>query len=298
MRGMSLRPIPSPMVRRVLREPILHFVAIGGLLFLVFGGSADDAPLEQPAARITITEGEIRNLAAVFERTWRRPPSEAELQGLIDDRIDEEVLAREAKALGLDQGDTVIRRRLRQKMEFIASDLAPPPPPGDAELEDFLERNPERFEQPGRLSFAQILLPDAATGGEARTLLARLDETDRPDIASLGAPTLLDAVHHDRTVNEVASLFGAGFAASLERLPQGSWAGPVSSPFGRHLVRIEERHPAVVPPLAEVREAVARELTALRREEARDAFISGLRERYEIRLERLPNDPAAAPAGQ
>jgi hypothetical protein len=282
-------------VRTLLREPLLHFVLLGGALFLIFGGGEEG----REPGEIVVSAGQVRNLAAVFERTWQRPPTEAELDGLIQDRIDEEVMAREARALGLDQDDTVIRRRLRQKMEFVAQDLARPEPPDGADLQAYLEAHPERFTRPGRLTYTQVFLDRSRRGErldeDAGRLLARLN-AGGPDVdaRALGDPSLLEAAYADISTGDVARMFGADFAERLGTLPLGRWSGPVPSPYGTHLVRIEERTAPSLPPLDEVRDQVAREVEAERAADARDALIAGLRERYEIVVERPEPELALA----
>jgi len=274
-------------IRRALREPLVHFVVLGGALFLIAGGGED----ERAPERIVISAGQVQNLAAVFERTWQRPPSEAELEGLIQDRINEEVMAREARALGPDRDDTVIRRRLRQKMEFVAQDLARPASADDAELQAYLEAHPERFTLPARLSFAHVFLSRERRGADLEADAARLLERlnagpPAADPGDLGDPSLLEPAYDDLSTTDVARLFGAEFAARLHELPVGRWAGPVASPYGSHLVRIETRSEPSLPPLGQVRADVAREVEAERAAQAREALVAGLRERYDVVVER------------
>jgi hypothetical protein len=273
-------------LRPVVREPLVHFAVLGGLLFLIFGPGEDEPSAEQ----IVISEGQVRNLAAVFERTWQRPPTEAEVEGLIQDRIDEEVLAREARSLGLDQNDTVIRRRLRQKMEFVAADLMQREPPDDAELQAYLDANPERFRRPGRVSFTQVFLDRDLRGDgleqDAERLLVRLQAGDPVDPRRLADPSLLAPSYDLMTTDEVDRLFGPEFAERLKSLPTGRWVGPVASPYGDHLIRIEERSAPAPARLDQVRAEVARELEAERRREAQDALLEEMRRRYEVVVER------------
>ena len=294
-----MRRLGTGWLRRAFAEPLLHFVVLGAILFMLASGSE-----EMPAPdRIVIGEGQIRNLAAVFERTWRRPPTEAELDGLIRDRIDEEVLAREARDLGLDQDDTVIRRRLRQKMEFVAQDLAPPEPASEDALQAYLAAHPERFTRPGRLTFTQVFLNPERRGPtlaqHAAGLLRELDAAPPEfDPGEVGDPSLLDPHYADVSTDEVARLLGPDFAARLEDLPVGRWAGPVASPYGAHLVRIAARSAPSLPPLAEVRDEVALEVEAERVVQAREAFVAALRQRYEVVVERPRAALAEASEGE
>lgn len=248
-------------VRTVLREPLLHFLVLGAGLFLLSGVVGDKA--EEGPSEIVVSAAKIEHLAQLFQRTWRRPPTKAELDGLIEDHIQEEILYREALALGLDQDDTVIRRRLRQKMEFVAQDLARPGPAGDAELQVYLEAHPERFTLPGRLTFVQLFLDRERRGADleadAARLLERLNARTPPvEAAALGDPSLLEPAYDDVSSTDVARLLGPDFAGRLDELPVGRWAGPVPSPYGWHLVRIDDRTPPRLPPLERVRAEVAR----------------------------------------
>ena len=236
-----------------------------------------------------ITEAKIENLAELFERTWRRPPTPAELDGLIEDHIEEEIFYREALALGLDRDDTVIRRQLRLKMQFISEDFAPQTEPAEDELRAFLAEHAERFRSPSRISFTQVYLsPDRRGEGawsDAERLLVALIG-GKSDPAEAGDPFLLEQNYRDLAEPDVERLFGQAFAARVAELPVGRWAGPVESGYGLHLVLVRDRTPARLPDLADVRDAVANEWRAVRQEEANRAFYDALRARYQMTVER------------
>jgi hypothetical protein len=274
-------------LEKILREPLLHFVVLGAGLFLLFGVVGESA--EERPDRIVVSAAKVENLAELFERTWRRPPTREELDGLIEDHIKEEILYREALALGLDVDDIVIRRRLRQKMEFISEDVAKLVAPTEAELQAFLAEHADRFREPLRISFAQVYLsPDRRGQGawsDAERLLVGLD-TGRSDPAGAGDPFLLERDYRELAARDVERLFGGAFAARVVELPVGRWSGPVESGYGLHLVLVHERRSARLLDLAEVRDAVANEWGALRREEANRAFYEALRANYEVTVER------------
>lgn len=272
-----------------LREPLVHFLALGMGLFVLFGlvGGSGDAP----SNRVEISTARVTQLAQLFERTWQRPPTEQELDGLIEDDIREEIYYREAVAMGLDRGDTVVRRRLRQKFEFVAEDLATPIAPTEEQLETFLRENTSRFREPDRLSFRQVYLnPDRRGAGitsDVGTLLARLNALPADaDLATLGDGLMLPNDYERVTRDDVARDFGGPFAAALMDLPEGSWSGPVESGFGLHLVRIVQRWPGAQPSLDAVRQDVEREWTQAHRKEAEEVFYRKLLERYVIHVER------------
>jgi hypothetical protein len=277
-------------MRGLVREPLFHFLLGGAALFLLYGQVAGPGA-EQPD-RIVVTEDRVAMLARSFERTWMRPPAESELRSLIDDYVTEEVLYREALALGLDRDDLIVRRRMRQKMEFLNDGLAERGPSED-ELRAFLKANPERFLIASRVSFAQVFVNPEAPGAleeRAADLLARLRAGEGPD--ALGDPTLLPQGLSGSTPAEVAGTFGAPFAEALAETPEGAWSGPVDSSFGAHLVRVSARESGRLPPLEEVRGAVEREWAAERRKEARKRFYDALRGRYNVEVRM----PSAAPA--
>ncbi len=283
-------------MRNALREPLVHFLALGLLLFLVFewrgGGSG--------SSRLVVTAGRIAHLASGFARTWQRPPTEAELKGLVDDYVKEEIAAREAAAGGLDRDDAIIRRRLRQKFEFLAEDAADQAPPTEAELGAWLAAHPEAFPVEPQVALRQVFVsPDRRGSGataEAERVLARLRAAGPDaDAARLGDPTALPGELPLGPIREVSSIFGDGFARALEPLPPGQWAGPVRSSYGLHLVLVRARVSGSRPDLATVRPQVEREVIAERRRRALDALYQRLLARYWVTIER-PEPPRPAPA--
>jgi len=272
---------------KLSREPLVHFLLLGALMFVVYGLVSDRAGSE--LAPIVVTPGKIDNLAATFSRTWQRPPTEQELGGLIEDYIREEVFCREAMALGLDREDTVIRRRLRQKMEFISDDVTVLEEPDDDELRAYLAKNPDAFLVEQRSTFRHVHLdPDRrgdALDADIERLLGELNGlSDTADV--VGDSLLLDTEFESLAQRDVAGMFGDAFAAQLATLPIGHWVGPVASGYGVHLVLVQERTAGRVPSLQEVRAAVVREWSRARRVEANEEFYQGLLKRYTVIVER------------
>jgi len=276
---------------RWLREPLLHFLLAGGALFLLHGLLNRDA---SPAdGEIVVSEARVASLAEGFARTWMRPPTAEELQGLVDDYVAEEVYYREALALGLDRDDTIVRRRLRQKLEFLFDDIASAPPPTDAQLQSWLEAHAAKFAEPERLSLQQVLFSPARRGdgarGEAERALAELRAGRGPaDPRQLGDPTLLPPALESASLPEIAAAFGNDFADRLEEAPVGEWIGPVPSTFGLHLVRVDDREAEELPALAEIRPRVLSDWEAGQRRGANDAFLARLLAKYEVRIEAAP----------
>ncbi len=273
---------------RWLREPLLHFLVIGTGLFLLYQMTRDGN--ETAPREIVISESRIEALAENFGRTWTRPPTPQELRGLVDDYVKEEVFYREAIAMGLDRDDTVIRRRLRQKMEFVSEDAAASAQPTEAQLQQFLAAHPEKFVEPSRVTFEQVFVNAEKRGDEARRhaerILAELQAGGGPaNPSEAGDPTLLPAGLEDASPQEISGSFGDEFGKRLEDAPVNQWAGPISSSFGLHLVRVSARSASVLPQLADIRPVVLREWQADKRTQAGDAFYSSLRSKYDVRYE-------------
>jgi hypothetical protein len=273
------------MIRALLREPIIHFLALGALLFLVGVFVRNEGP---SSTDILVTEGQIEQLVERFRRTWQRPPTEAELRGLVRDHVREEIYYREALAMGLDQEDAVIRRRLRQKMEFFSQDLALQADPTQEELAQYLAEHPEQFRTEGRIRFAQVFVNADRRGNAAEADAGRiLDELRRQGVGAdpnaFGDPLMLGATF-DRSDREVASLFGREFASGLAEAPVGEWTGAVTSGFGLHLVLVYERDEGTVPSLERVVDAVRREVLAERQRTLTEDVYDRFRERYDVQV--------------
>jgi hypothetical protein len=276
-------------MRRLLREPLVHFLLIGAALFVAFGLAGK--PSGGAAGSIVVSKAQVASLASGFTSTWQRPPTPAELEELIQDHVREEVYYREALTLGLDKDDATIRRRLRQKMEFFSDDLVPQMAPTDAELAEYLKAHPQTFRAGPRFSFSHVYLDPKKHGQnlshDAARLLERLARSgDRVDAARWGDSIALEHAFHDLPEEEVVKRFGAPFAASLSKLSLGRWEGPIESGYGAHLVFLDTRTAGAVPELSAVRDRVAREWTDARRLEANEAFYQGLLKKYRVTIER------------
>jgi hypothetical protein len=287
------------LIRRLLREPLLHFLLIGAALFLLYGAlnqGRSDAPRE-----IVISEARVEAIAANFATVWMRPPTAVELKGLIDDYVAEEIYYREAIAMGLDQDDTVIRRRLRQKMDFISEGIADSVEPTDAQLQAYLESNAGKFASPAELTFRQVYLSAERRGDQVRTdaekVLAELQAgAGDVDAAEAGDPTLLPAAMVSASPQAIANAFGQEFASQIDEAPVGQWAGPIESTFGLHIVRVDERVAGKAPTLAEIRPIVLREWQSDERRRQNSSFLAALRDKYDIRVEGPAAGMFAAPA--
>ena len=268
-------------IRAVMREPLLHFMLAGAGLFLLFSFASGPDNIDND--EIVVSSGQIEHLTTIFVKTWQRVPTEVELRGLIDNFILEEVLYREATAIGLDQDDTIIRRRLKQKMEFLIDDFSAADP-SDIDLQQLLDADPERFRFEARISFEHVYMieTDPATV-DALLVALRNGEAFASEIATLSG--LLPRQFEDASETTVSSQFGESFKDALFLLSVDRWTGPVESPFGTHLIRVEQIVGRRVPALHEIRDEVQREWLVDRREAAQQAFFDSLRDKYTITID-------------
>lgn len=271
--------------RNWVREPLVHFIAAGAVIFAV-AGVVGDATSE--SRRIEVTPGLVDRLQQVFAAQWRRPPTPAELEGLIESHVEEEVLYREALGLGLDKDDTIVRRRLAQKMQFMIEDVAVPPAPTDVELTIYFDANREQFRLPTTVTFSHVYFSvDRRDDAEhdALTTLAELAGEERADeerTAARGDAFMLRYDYADITEAELGRLFGREFAEAVFGLPVGGWQGPVRSGYGFHLVRLDRKNSPPEPTFGEARDGVlAAYLEAERRRMNREV-LDGILASYEI----------------
>lgn len=273
-----------------LREPLLHFLLLGAALFALYRwvGGEDAAP-----EKIVVSAATIERLADSWGRTWQRPPTRPELDALIEGYVREEVLYREAVAAGLDRDDTIIRRRLMQKMEFVSEDLAAQDEPDDAELSRYLEKHQETFRTPAHVSFTHVYLSAERRGDDLQRDAARILEQLRrtrvdANAGALGDSLALASEYQDIAADELDRLFGEGFSTGLAALPKGEWAGPIESGYGLHLVRVSDYRPGLLPDLTAIRAQVLREWSLEQRQKQSDDFYRQLRARYSITVETAP----------
>ncbi|MEO7329594.1 MAG: peptidylprolyl isomerase, partial [Minicystis sp.] len=277
--------------RRWLRAPALHFAAIGLALFLVHARVQ-----RPPQLPVTVSAAYVDGLVREYTERTGKPPSAEETQALVDRFVDEELLFREALAIGLDRGDPIVRRRLVQKMELVGDGAAPVPEPLENELQIYLDAHADRYREPPRLTFHHVFLSHDRRGdsavADARALAAQLRAGADP--LRVGDPFFQGRAWSQRSEQDIASVFGPAFAAALTTLPAGSWSDPLHSSFGEHLVQIDERTEGRPAPLATVRARVRDEWMTAQREQRRSRALRALRERYRIELE--PRAPASPPA--
>lgn len=267
------------MLSRLLREPLLYFFIVGAGLFLLSEQLGTD-----DGRRIEVSEAERQRLSAQWQAQMGRPPTESELKALVEQWVREEIYYREARAMGLDEDDIIIRRRLAQKLTFLTEDLAAGRAPEQAELERHYQENAERYTEPERYSFShRYYSRDRRETAErdARADLAVLTDgaADEPPDSD---PFMLQRRYAQRSQREIGELFGREFAAALTEMPTDQWQGPIRSAYGWHLVMLEQRQPARELTFAEAADRVAADYRQQQRRQANEAFYTSLRERYEI----------------
>ena len=279
---------------RILREPLLHFLLIGVVIYALYGAFAESQPAEDDKT-IIVSAGEIEWMQSSWQARWNRPPTPEEFDGLIQQYIREMVLYREALTMGLNQHDLVIRRRLAQKLEFLAKDLVSLTPPTEDELRAYFEEYADRYQDPSLYTFTQVFIdPDKrgdATLADAEaikaTLIGRGDGIE--DVGSLGDDFMLQNYYPDKDPVEIQKLFGSGFTESLVALEPGQWHGPVLSGYGTHLVYVSHIREPSLATFEAVRDRVVVDWTTDRSEELNEQFYANLRESYTIVIEEPPN---------
>jgi len=274
-------------LKRLFTEPLFHFLALALVIFAAH--SVLDLTGTGKPDSIVVTAPKIEQLAAVFAKTWQRPPNAEELKGLIDDYVKEEIYVREAAALGLDKDDTVIRRRLRLKMEFMNDAGADELAPTDADLETYLKAHAAEFEVDPMIAFQQVFLSPERHGDkidqDAAAILKRLRAGASVDSATLGDPTLLPYELPLTSQSAISQTFGSEFAETIGNLDPGQWTGSVKSDYGLHVVYVSERKAGRLPQLGEARATVVREWTNAKRKELENDRFNDLLKRYRVTIE-------------
>jgi peptidyl-prolyl cis-trans isomerase C len=297
--------------RGLLGEPLVHFFAAGVILFGAYWLFNEEPEEATGGQKIEISANDIRQMAVAWLAQGRPALTRDQLQSLVDQKISEEVLFREGMALGLDKNDEIIKRRVAQKMDFLAADVASMQEPDKAELVEWFSKNSNRFVLPPRASFRQLYFsPDrrgANARGDAETTLAAIADkrADSPEVAALADPFILRAYYRDSTPDQLLKEFGPAFAAELFKLDPGAWRGPIQSGYGWHLVWIDALEPGRTPAFEEVEADVRAAWQEARYQEVKRAALDEMRSRYTVNVVPLETvdlsdlrspDPASLPS--
>ena len=285
-------------MQKVLREPLFHFLLIGAAIFGVYHFVATRSVVAPD--EIVVTQGRIESLSSAFQLKWQRPPTPIELDALIKDYVREEACAREAIAMGLDKDDSVIRNRLRQKLEFVSQDLLSVIDPTDEQLTAWLNSHPDDFLVPNRFTFRQVYLNPQKHGDhleqDATALLANLQQKGpNADVSALGDSLLLDSRYESMSLAEVKKQFGDKFVTALTSVETGQWQGPIQSGYGVHIVLLEDCTKGRLPVLDEVRTSVRRDWMSDRKSRATEELYESLIQRYIVKIE-TPATSSGSPA--
>lgn len=282
-------------LKKILSNPLFHFLILTLLIYVVYGffGVKQNTDSERT---IVVTQSTINWLEESWEKLWIRPPTENEMDGLIDQYIRETILYREALNMGLDKDDVIIRRRLAQKFEFLTQDLIQAPEPSDEKLTVYFNENIDKYKKPDLTTFTHIFFdPDKReekTLKDAEQSKIKLNKLEQPTegIDQFGDTFMLQSYYPERTEQEILKLFGSEFAKAVsEEIPTGEWYGPVLSGYGTHLVYVDRRIQTPEPQFDALRELVIEDWKEKKRQEINDNFYKNLIARYNIIIEK-PDD--------
>ncbi|MBL9136146.1 MAG: peptidyl-prolyl cis-trans isomerase [Verrucomicrobiales bacterium] len=274
-------------MRKLTQEPLLHFLLLGALLFAVDAWRNSTNPSSENPTTIAVTGSVVERLRLGYERQFGQAPDEETLRGLVTAHVREEVLCREALALGLDQDDSIVRRRLAQKMEFLTDDLLVVAEPEEHALRQYFAMNAARYAQPSRVTFRHVYLSRDRRGTNTEPEALEVLETLKTGVSdeSLGDPFLHGYTFEKQDTEELAATFGNEFLGPLSTAPTGKWFGPVPSPYGLHLVKVAQRSETKPVPLQTVREKVIQDFKDDRRRLANQELFERLRQRYRIQVD-------------
>lgn len=267
----------------LIREPLLHFLLIGLSIFFLYNTQSDNGGDDR---RIVINDAIVSSLVQRHQASRKRPPTTAEVRGLIDNYIREEMLFREGVSMGLDRNDNLIRRRVLQKISVLTEESFSKAAATDDELNQYLKMHAVRYAHSATVDFEQVLFDPVRHGGKLDVgISAALKELlAGTDVSTVGDRSLLPSSIIGIDIKRLSTDFGDDFASALQALPVGSWQGPVRSGYGQHLVRVTSHVPGRIATLEDVRVAVARDWENDRRLQASDDYVKELRDFYDIEI--------------
>jgi hypothetical protein len=294
--------VKTTTLKRWLREPLLHFLILGALLFAVYSYINRGRPGVESSKQIVVSMDELREMEVYFESQWHRPPTAAEFQAMVEDKVREDVLYREALAMGLDKDDTIVKRRMAQKMQFLAEDVAAAHEPSSAELKAWFDKNQDKFALPSRISFRHIYFSPDSRGknaqADAAQALTRLagQPVDSKVAASMGDRFMFQDYYGDRAPDAIAKEFGPPFAVAVEKLRPSSWQGPVESGYGWHLVFVTTVIPGRIPAFEEIEPDVKTAWLGEQKRQAWEKAYADMRGKYIVMLPAPPANDGAQSA--
>ena len=305
-----LRQSFLPKLNRWLREPLLHFLLLGVVLFVAYSYFHRGRGGVESSKQIALTLDDLRTMDTYFVSQWHRQPTPAEFQAMVEDKVREEVLYREALAMGLDKDDTIVKRRMAQKMQFLAEDVAAAHEPSTAELKAWFEKNSNKFALPSRYSFRHLYFSPDKRGknaqDDAAKALARIagQPEDSKLALSLADPFMFQDYYGDRAPEALAKEFGPQFVVAFEKLKPGSWQGPIESGYGWHLLYVDTVIPGRIPAFEEMEPDVKTAWLGEQKQQAWQKAYQQMRAKYAVLLpapseqsaENTPPKPKQVPA--
>ena len=275
-----------------IAQPVVQFMGIGLVMFLVntYILQADGSNNEDEFT-VSLTAGEVKSMQEMWTSRWQRPPTEPEMQGMINQRVEEAILFREAVKIGLDKNDDIIRQRMSQKLEFLSNDLVKPDSASVKEIKEYFDLNIENYITPESVTITQLFvdpkLHGTKLGEEIKTRLTTLNGLDAVsyEISSYGDQFSLQEYFPDKKQIELAKLFGSEFASEIFELETDEWLGPIKSQYGVHLVYISHKNPAVIPELKSIKKLVVEDLQREKQNKINKLYIDGILSRYKVIIE-------------
>ena len=290
-----------PRLKRWLREPLLHFLLLGVVLFGAYAYIQRGRGGVESSKQIALTLDDLRTMDLYFESQWHRQPTPVEFQAMVEDKVREEVLYREGLAMGLDKDDEIVKRRMAQKMQFLAEDVAAAHEPSTAELKAWFEKNNSKFALPSRYSFRHLYFSPDKRGKNAQEdaakVLAKIagQPEDSKLAVSSGDSFMFQDYYGDRTPEAIAKEFGPQFAVGLEKVKPGSWQGPIESGYGWHLVFVDTVIPGRIPAFEEMEPDVKTAWLAEQKQQAWQKAYKEMRAKYTVLLPAPPEKGASQP---
>ena len=280
--------------QRFWREPLIHFFILG---LAVFGLHAaldrkPEAAVNDPYL-VEVSSADIEWMRTIFNKQMGREPTVQDLRGQVNQLIREQILSREAVAMGIDEGDMVVRRRLAQKMEFLFKDLSAMTEPTEDDLRKYFYENRQKYETSSLVTFTQVYFSIDSRGVDGAKQAAQAlikEDADPYSVPTLGDASILSPGCTQCSVTEIKNRFGTDFAEAVKNLEPGTWNGPVKSAYGFHAVYIHERQDAKLPNFRDIFDRIKNDWMSVNREENTRRVYGDIRSRYRVLLEGLPYD--------
>jgi len=273
-------------MKKWIKEPLLHFLLLGALLFVVYKAANNGKDDE---FKIVIDDDKINHLSALWELQWKREPTSEEMNQLVDNYVREEIFYQEALRMNLDHNDEIVKRRLSQKMEFMANDLTKLIEPATEEnLKKYFDANKDKYVVPNSYSLKIITFSPANhqdPKNKAKSVLEKVNSMNEVALVNQGDQLLLPAEFNQASKTEITRELGEEFYEALENKTLKKWIGPITSAYGEHLVFISEKKDAYVPEMESIAKQLKRDYEYNVETETKDNIYHDLKKKYKIVIE-------------